>query len=402
MPDSALALELDRALAGEDAAEEARELAALLVAAAAPARFDVEEAEVEAGLARVRPPRRAPVRRRRRLAVAFAAALALAAAAALVLRTPTEDVEAKAAAALDRTYFVVEDVRPARPGLFRPTVVAGTVDPRRGLGHWTASSGGDVLTETRVEGDRVTRWDAASNTVTFAESCSALASGCADVLDPVELYRRTLGSGTGEIRKVGDDWELTLGGGRRVEQVVTVDGKTYLPTRIEWRDDGRPVSIVRIVTLDRDTRADQAAFALQPHPGARVRHLDAAGKPVRVESARAVEVPRGALWLGPTWRGYPARAEEVRFNAGTALRIRYGPTTVWNYDEVVPPAVAAAQTGFAKTATLPRGIVARIYFSDRGAIVSDVEWQGRRAAIVTAAGGKEDVVGAAESLTRAP
>jgi len=401
MPDSALALELDRALAGEDAADEARELAALLVAAVEPARFEVPQAEVEAALARAQPPRRAPVRRRPRLAVAFAAALALAAAAALILRTPTEDVEAKAAAALDRTYFVVEDVRPARPGLFRPTVVAGTVDPRRALGHWTASSGGDVLTETRVEGDRVTRWDAASNTLTVAESCRAFASGCADILDPVELYRRTLGSGTGELRKVGGDWEITLDGAH-VQQVVTVDGTTYLPTRIEWRDDGRPVSVVRIVTLDRHARADPGAFALKPHPGARVRHVDAAGKTVRVESARAVNVPRGALWLGPTWHGYPARAEQVRFNAGSALRIRYGPTSVWNYDEVVPPAVAAARAGFAKTATLPRGIVVRIYFTSEGAIVSDVELQRRRAAIVTAAGGKEDVLRGAEALTRAP
>jgi len=401
MPERALALELDRALAGEDAADEARELAALLVAASEPSRFEVPAAEVEAALVRAQPPRRAPVRRRPRLVVAFAAALAVAAVAALVLHTPTADVEAKAAAALDRTYFVVEDVRPARPGLFRATVVSGTVDPSRGLGHWTASSGGDVLSETRVEGDRVTRWDAASNTLTTAESCSAFASGCADVLDPVELYRRTLGSGTGEIRRLRGGWEITLGGGR-VEQIVTVDGKTYLPTRIEWRDDGRPVSVIRIVTLDRHARADAEAFALRPHPGARVRHLDATGKPVRVESTHAVDVPRGALWLGPTWNGFLPHAEQVRFSAGSALRIRYGPTTVWNYDKVVPPEVAAARVGFAKTATLPRGVVARIYFTDRGAIVSDVELQGRRAAIVTAAGGKEDVVGAAESLTRAP
>jgi len=68
----------------------------------------------------------------------------------------------------------------------------------------------------------------------------------------------------------------------------------------------------------------------------------------------------------------------------------------------VPPEVAAARVGFAKTATLPRGAVVRIYFTQRGAVVADVELGGRRAAIVTAAGVKEDVVRAAESLTRAP
>ena len=215
--DRALALELDRALAGEDAADEARELAALLVAAAEPARFEVSDDEVDAALERVSRPHRRPVRRPR-LALAFAVAVALAAAAALVLRTPSEDVEAKAASALDRTYFVVESVRPARPGLFRATVVSGTADPRRGLGHWTVSSGSDVLSETRVEGERATRWDAQSNTITIGESCEAFAAGCADVLDPVELYRRTLGSGTGELRKVGGDWEITLDGAH-VQQI---------------------------------------------------------------------------------------------------------------------------------------------------------------------------------------
>src|SRR3954452_19123066 len=149
MPERLLALELDRALGGEDAAAEARELAALLVAAAEPTRFEVPEAEIEAALAGAQPPRRAPVRRRRRLAVAFAAALALAAAAALVVRTPTDDVQAKAAAPLHRPYFVVEDVLAARPELFPQTVVSGTVDPTRRLGHWTASSGSNVLTEAR-------------------------------------------------------------------------------------------------------------------------------------------------------------------------------------------------------------------------------------------------------------
>src|SRR5205085_10536272 len=71
--DRALALELDLALAGEDAGAEARELARLLVVATEPARFEVEEPEVERALARVRAPgaRRAPVR----VAVALAVAL---------------------------------------------------------------------------------------------------------------------------------------------------------------------------------------------------------------------------------------------------------------------------------------------------------------------------------------
>jgi hypothetical protein len=328
-------------------------------------------------------------------------ALVAAAVAALVLRTPSEDVEAKAAGALDRTYYVVERVRPARPGLFKPTDVAGTFDPRRGLGHWTVSSNGEVEVETRVDGDRLARYDAATNTVTFADSCRAFASGCAEVLDPVELYRRTLGSGSREIRKVDGGWRLTLRG-RRVEQVVDINGKTYLPTRIEWRDDGRPVSIIQVVTLDRHVQSRVDDFVLQPHPGARVRHLTATGAPVKLEGRRVVRTPRGALWLGPTWQGIPARAEEVRFNAGRALRIAYGPIVVWNYDRFVPPEVAAGRIGFAKTLPLARGGVARLYFTEQGAVVADVERRDRRAAVVSGAQGKIDIFRAAEALRRAP
>jgi hypothetical protein len=399
MPDRALALELDRALAGEDAVDEARELAALLVAAAAPARFDVAADEVEAAFGHVRPVRRAS--RRPRLALAFAVALVLAALAALVLRAPSEDVEAKAADALEHTYYVSERVRPARPGLFQPTDVTGIADPRRGLGHWTVSSGGGVDVETRVEGDQVMRYDAASNTLTLADSCRAFASGCADVLDPVELYRRTLGSGNGAVRKRGDDWRLTLRGAH-VDQIVTIDGKTYLPTRIEWRDDGRLVSTVEIVTIDRHIRASIDDFALQPHPGARVRHLTATGAPVKREGATIVRTPRGALWLGRSWQGFPPHAEQVQFNAGRALRIAYGPVAVWNYSTFVPPEVAAARVGFAKVIPLSGGGVARIYFSERGAVVADVERGGRRAAVVTSARGKIDVFRAAEALRTAP
>jgi hypothetical protein len=133
-----------------------------------------------------------------------------------------------------------------------------------------------------------------------------------------------------------------------------------------------------------------------------VRHLTASGVPVRREGARTVATPRGALWLGPSWLGFPARAQEVRFNAGRALRIAYGPLVVWNFTRFVPPEVAAGRIGFSKTVPLGAGGVAHIYFSREGAVVADVDRGGRRAAIVTAAGGKIDVFRAAEALKRAP
>ena len=173
--DRALALELDRALAGEDAGAEARELAALLVAATEPARFEVDEPQIDAALGLARPG--APARRPRlRIAVALAVALAAAVAAFLTVHAPGTDVQARAARALDHVFFVIEDIRPARRGLFAPTTSSGYVDPARGLGRWRVTSGGNLVTETAVDGSRVTRYDAASNTLTIAESCRGSAS----------------------------------------------------------------------------------------------------------------------------------------------------------------------------------------------------------------------------------
>jgi hypothetical protein len=398
----ALALELDRALAGEDAGVEARELAHLLALAAEPARFEVADDEVERALARARPRvARRPHTARPRLVLAFAAALVLAAAAALVLRTPGNDVNAKAARALEHTFFVVEEIRPAQPGLFPPTTSSGYIDPRSGRGHWRVTSGGKLVSETLVDGSRVERYDAADNTLTVAPSCSAFAAGCADVLDPLELYRRALDSGNVAIEKDGDDWRLTLRGVADVEQVVTVDGRTYLPRRIEWREHGRPVSTVSIVTLDRDESPADEQFTMDAHPDAHVRQLTANGGAVRVLSQEPAAVPADAYWLGESYDGQPADALSVKTTAGEALRIAYGDLVVWNYDTYLPPEVVAATTGFAKVFPLPRGVgVVRSYFNRRGLVVADVEIEGRRVALVGPE--KTDIVRAAEALRSHP
>jgi outer membrane lipoprotein-sorting protein len=395
--DRALALELDRALAGGDAGAEARELATLLTLAAEPARFEVPEDELERALARTRPaPRRAP---RPRLVLAFAIALVLATAAALVLRTPANDVEAKAAGAIDHAFFVVEEIRPAKAGLFPPTTSSGYVDSRGGRAHWRVTSGGDLVSETVVDDGRVKRYDAADDTLTVASSCSAFASGCADVLNPLDLYRRALGNGTTKVEKDGDDWRLTLRGAADVEQIVTVDGKTYLPTSIEWREHGRPVSTVEFIMLERETPAAEQ-FTMDEHPGAQVRQLTATGAPVRVLSERATTVPAGAYWLGPEFDGRQAIAFDVHTTGGDALRIEYGPFVVWNYDAYLPPEVVAAATGAAKVFPLPQGGVARTYFNASGLVVADVEIGGRRVAVV--APGKTDIFRAAQALRRHP
>jgi hypothetical protein len=307
------------------------------------------------------------------------------------------DVRTQAARAIAHTFYTVEEIRPARPGLFAPTTSTGYLDPVRGRGHWHVTSGGKPVSETVVEGARVRRYDVADDTLTVAASCRAFASGCAEVLDPLDLYRRALASGTSQTAQAGADWQLTIRGVADVEQVVTVDGTTYLPKLIEWRENGAPVSTVRIAALEQRA-AGPDTFRLDPHPTARVRLLTATGAPVRVLSTRAAAVPRGAYWLGRVYGGRTAHGVSVRTTAGTALRIDYGPVVVWNYDDYLPPDVVAATTGFAKTFPLPQGGVARTYFNASGFVVADVEIGGRRVAVVTR--GKVDVFRAAQQLRR--
>jgi hypothetical protein len=339
------------------------------------------------------------------VAVGFAtsvlAAAAAAAAAGAPASTTADGVPAQAARAIAHTFYTVAEIRPARPGLFAPTTSSGYLDPARGRGHWHVTSDGKLVSETVVEGARVKRYDAADDTLTVASSCRAFASGCAEVLDPVDVYRRALTSGADATEQAGADWRLTLRGVADVEQIVTVDGTTYLPKSIEWRENGAPVSTVRIATLERQAGFDREKFRLDAHPGARVRLLTANGEPVRVLSRRATAVPRGAYWLGPSYQGRAARGIDVRTTAGRALRVEYGPIAVWNYDDYLPPQIVAATTGFAKTFLLPQGGgVARTYFNVQGLVVADVEIGGRRVALVSP--GKVDIFNAVRQLRKHP
>ena len=327
-----------------------------------------------------------------------ALAVAVSALAGGAHASPRSDgVSAQAAQAIAHTFHSVVEIRPARPGLFAPTMSSGYLDAVGNRGHWRVSSGAKLVSETTVDGARVRRYDAADNTLTVASSCRAFASGCAEVLDPVELYRRALAGANATAEQAGSDWRLTLRGVADVEQVVTVDGQTYLPKAIEWRENGAPVSTVTVTTLER-TVLSADAFRMDAHPGARVRLLAATGAPVRVLSQRATRVSRGAYWLGASYVGRAARAFDVRTTAGRALRIEYGVVKVWNYDDYLPPEIVAATTGFAKTFPLPQGGVARTYFNAQGLVVADVEIGGRRVAVVSR--GKVDIFNAVRRLRR--
>jgi hypothetical protein len=393
-----LALELDRALAGEEAGEEARELAALLVAAAEPAREPVTDEELERALRAARP---TPVRARgpRWPAVALAVAVVTAAIVAWALRTPGTDVQAKAADALDGTFFVVEQVRsPFLP----PADVSGFVDGGNGRAHVRVSrTPGGVAADTVVHPDgSVERWIAASNTTTLAPSCEVLPGGCAEALDPLALYLRTIDRA--HVRRTGDAYELTIRS-QRVEQIVTVDARTYVPWRIEWRQGGRIVSVTRFSALERQRApVDPSVWPLTDHEDARVVQLTAKGERVRVLSVRPARLPHGARWLGPSHAGNRARVALVRLTGGgTALRITYGPLVVWNYRNVVPPAVLQRRGGVAKVFPIPGGIV-HASFAANGGVVADASFADGNAAVVSNVGEKIDTIRLVQHLIRAP
>jgi hypothetical protein len=391
-----LALDLDRALAGEEAGEEARELAALLVAAAEPARGPVSDDEIERALRAARRPRR---RARRSVlpTLGLATAVAVAAVVAWVARTPGSDVPARAARALSATFFVVEEVR---SGQFAGTDVTGYVDGRNGRAHVRVSrTGGGLAAETILRPDgSVERWLAASNTTTVAPSCDVLPGGCAEALDPLDLYVHTIGRA--HVRRLAGAYELTIRSGR-VEQVVTIDARTYLPRRIEWRQNGRRISVTRFAALERQRGPVGAdAWTLSEHPGAHVVQLTSAGERVRVLSIQRSRLPRGARWLGPSYEGHRARVASVQLTGGSAVRVAYGPLVVWNYRTIVPPAVLALRGTPAKVFPIPGGIVHASFAAD-GGVVADATFADGNVAVLSNEGDKEATIRAVQRLVRA-
>jgi hypothetical protein len=399
--DRALAVELDRALAGETAAEEARELAALLRAAAEPARFDVAAEEVEAALAGTRlAPRR---RRPRRRAVALVAVAAAAAVAALLLRAPGTDVQARAARAVDATFFFVARVQAAQPRLFPATDVTGYVDGARGRAHVRVFSRVDgTVAETVLHSNgSVERWLARTNTTALAPTCDALPGGCGETFDPLGLYVRAVDGERATVRRVRGGYELRLRSGR-VEQRVVVAARTYLPRRIEWRQDGRLVAVTTFLSLERQEAAPGPDFwRLSAHGGARVVQLTADGKRVRVRAVVPGRPAAATRWLGPSWNGVRARVDVVRLTGGSATRIRYGDLSVWNYGAVIPPQVLQATSLPAKIFTLPGGALVHAYYGNAGRQVAVVSYGDANVAVVSASGDNVDVVRAAQQLRRA-
>jgi hypothetical protein len=424
----ALAARLDRVLDGREPADgELAALAALLERAAAPARFEVTDEEIDAAFAdaRVRAAPRPP-ERRLRLRPALGLAVLAAAAATIVTvvltRAPGLNVEGRALAALGGpadVLRVVERIEPVRAGAFPASTRVGWLDPGGGRARWTQWVEGHIVAETLVERGRVSRYLLAEQAVIVGTSCRAFASGCAELVDPIDVYRRALQAGSGrtvratvEGRKV---YVLTLPvqnlpDALRISQRVTIDRRTYLPLRIEWFEERsgsepRSFSIIRIKkVLVLRRAADSRVFELEA-PNVRVVQRVAPGRSLRKLGERRLS-PREARaispalqWVGPEYFGQPVTGiAEVRWNAGTAYRIGYGRNlTLWNYGALVPPEIASTRYVPAKTIPLQGGVV-RFYIALDGRLVAEREGAVRSVALIGPELGKEAFFLAVERL----
>jgi hypothetical protein len=394
----ALAARLDRALDGGAADAELRELASLLLAAAEPTRFELTAAELDEALGRIIRPR---PKRRRRPVLAVAATALVAGTAIWLTRAPAIDVQARAAQAVDATFFVVEEVRPARPGAFPTTAISGYVDGGRGRAHSRISTGSGIVAETLLSADgTVERWLRATNTLTIAPSCRELSAACTDLLDPFALYVRALADGRVVSTTAGGTYRLAIARGR-IEETVVVDRQSFLPRRIEWRQDGRLFSTTRFLALERQQSPVSAdAWTMGEHPAAHVVQLTRAGLPVRVLAVRPGHMTRDLRWLGATYEGKTAKVAEIELTGGRATRISYGRLVVWNYGKVIPPAVIQSRTLPAKLFGIRGGGLVHAYFGPNASVVADASFGDRNVAIVSVGGDKIAAVRAVQLLRR--
>jgi hypothetical protein len=403
--DRRTAVELAHILNGESAGDgEALALARTLTRAADAARTPLSDAEIERALATART-RLTRDRWRRSRGQRLAAGLALAAVAviaAILLASrltngPVVDVQARAISAIGRhAVLAVTERVSARSAAVTPSRRTGWFAPG-GDARWTQTADGRTIAETLVLHGRVTRYDPRSHSAIVATSCRALASACADAVDPVAAYRGALlSSPPGElsVSRRGADYLLTLPvqdhpGARRVTQVVTLESATFLPVRIVWQADGRTVAAIRVeqIAAVAPRNVPPGTFTLDLPPSTHVREVSSQG-PVRLLSTRAISVDQARslrprpLWLGGRFAGRAlSRIELLRYSGGRAVRVSYGPTSVWTYTRVVPPALLGGRLIPIKSAVFGRRLV-RFYRSRHGLLVAEVDTTRATAAVV--------------------
>jgi hypothetical protein len=282
------------------------------------------------------------------------------------------------------------------------------LDPQSGDVRWTQAAPGGTRSETLVAGGRFSLYLPSAALLVVGPVCDDLAEGCGEVIDPVASYRQALLEGRANALRTTLDGRpayrivvpmRALLGGLLVDQVVIVDASTYLPRRIEWRElrlDGFPhlVASIDVEEIERVSRSEAPAgtFQLDVPPNASVVQRAAPGQPLFLERERPLTVAeaRGVtqplLWLGPSYRGVHLTAiDETEWNAGTAVALRYGGITVWNYTDVVPPDLLPGVLARAKAAVGAHA--ARLYETPDGRRVAEVERSGYSVAVVAAAAG---------------
>ena len=160
-------------------------------------------------------------------------------------------------------------------------------------------------------------------------SCAALATGCATAVDPLTVYRQALervaATAAAPVTFAGRTaYRFTLPvqalrDGVRIAQVVTVDARTLLPERIEWREQrpgGRSQTAAVIDIRDIGAVArDQApldAFALTLPRRTRVTQL-AGARPAGAPGRHPAADPARSAGIDPGARlARPARAAATR------------------------------------------------------------------------------------------
>jgi hypothetical protein len=428
--DTVLARRLAEALDGrERPTGELEAIVRVLEAAAAGARFDLPADETEAALAAARP--RPRLRHARRIwPVAAGAAVAAAVAAVLLLASPfssptTVDVQAQALAALGgpgSVLEVVERISPGPGGGFPASTRTGWIDAAHGRAAWTQrTAAGTVVDQTLVTRGRITRYDPATRSAVVARSCAALTTGCASAVDPVAIYRQALLRAPAASAR-----SVTFAGRRayrfslpvqrladaaRVAQVVTLDARTLLPERIEWRVQrgsgpvrtAAVIDIRRVTVVARDL-APANAFVLPLAPGTAMTQLAAPGRPVRLVATRQLSLAEaralrpGIDWLGPRFAGHRVGAITLyRYNAGVAARMRYGALVLWSYGPVVPPSLLANLLVPVKQ--IPVGArTARLYSTATGAFAAEIDRPGGTAVVIAPPDVAAPVIGALARL----
>jgi hypothetical protein len=186
-----------------------------------------------------------------------------------------------------------------------------------------------------------------------------------------------------------------LGDGVRIAQVVTVDARTLLPERIEWRErrPGGRVQTAAVIDI-RDAGAvardqvPQDAFLLALPAKTAVTQLAAPGRPVRLLGTRRLTLSEARVlsppldWLGPRAAGHPLGAITLfRYNAGLAVRLRYGPLQVWDYGPVVPRPLVANRLVPLKQIVIGSGS-ARVYSTVGGQLALERDRPGGTAALI--------------------